>query len=490
MVEPDTAALVTPDEVAKLDAAYEPFPTFAAWTHGLTVRTRELSEAIADLEAVAGDTTPDHLDAVRERMMRAAAWDTGAIENLYETDRGVTMTVAAQAASWEATAAGQGENALELFAAQLSAYELVLDLATENQQVSEAIIRRIHSEVTEPQETYTVHTPQGPQERPLPQGQYKEHPNHVRTADGSVHVYAPVSEAAPEMARLMEELRTPEFEEAHPIVQAAYAHYCFVAIHPFADGNGRVARAFGSIFTYRGCRVPFYVFADERDRYFDCLAEADQGNYQPFTDFVLHWTLQALTYMTHELGAAAAAPAPKTAREVRRLLHARGGLSHTELDGLCVKFRQHLQNVLQAKVAEADVGPGVNLGVWAGDIPAPEVEGYRSPQGGTARAGAVGLSFGVSHPVEVKMQVRRPILIARDPEVFYDLIVVTEDGNRELGTMVVDLNEGNQLTPTTSASINIDAWARRLVNETLATFGQQMDEELHAAGWISDPDPT
>lgn len=30
------------------------------------------------------------------------------------------------------------------------------------------------------------------------------------------------------------------FVKAHPVLQAAWAHFAFVAVHPFADGNGRV----------------------------------------------------------------------------------------------------------------------------------------------------------------------------------------------------------------------------------------------------------
>jgi len=83
----------------------------------------------------------------------------------------------------------------------------------------------------------------GPQEQALPKRQYKIMPNHVRTRKGADHSYAPVDVTPAEMARLVAELRSDAFLTAHPVLQAAYAHYGLVAIHPFADGNGRVARA-------------------------------------------------------------------------------------------------------------------------------------------------------------------------------------------------------------------------------------------------------
>jgi Fic family protein len=55
------------------------------------------------------------------------------------------------------------------------------------------------------------------------------------------------------MERFVREISSPEFAAAHPIIQAAFAHYVLVAIHPFADGNGRVARALGVLFGWQSC---------------------------------------------------------------------------------------------------------------------------------------------------------------------------------------------------------------------------------------------
>lgn len=42
-------------------------------------------------------------------------------------------------------------------------------------------------------------------------------------------------------------LGSPEGGEFHPILRAAISHYILVAIHPFVEGNGRVARAFATL---------------------------------------------------------------------------------------------------------------------------------------------------------------------------------------------------------------------------------------------------
>lgn len=37
----------------------------------------------------------------------------------------------------------------------------------------------------------------------------------------------------------------------HPLIMAAVFHYEFVFIHPFADGNGRMARLWHTVILYR-----------------------------------------------------------------------------------------------------------------------------------------------------------------------------------------------------------------------------------------------
>ncbi len=128
-----------------IDATYRSIPPFTAWStnvpgHELWQRRRG---EFAELRETVDDET---LRRARTVAMRAAAFETGAIEDLYQTDRGLTYTVATQAAAWEQQVAERAPDALALFAAQLRAYELVLDAATAETPVSEAFIRRLHEE--------------------------------------------------------------------------------------------------------------------------------------------------------------------------------------------------------------------------------------------------------------------------------------------------------------------------------------------------------
>lgn len=267
------------------DSLYQGFPDFFDWP-APTEDDIELWELFASrLQETREQATSEALGKSVEVALRAAAMDTGAIEGLYTVDRGFTMTVATQAVAWEHALAEKGENVRELFEAQLEAYELVIDAVTNRLPITEAWIRALHEKVCAQQPTYKVLTDQGWQEHELPKGAYKTQPNHVLLKDGSIHPYAPVGQVGSEMYRLLEQIRTPEFERAHPITQASYLHHGFVVIHPFADGNGRVARALASVFFYRARSIPFLVFANQKTAYISVLYQADQGQVRPLLAF-------------------------------------------------------------------------------------------------------------------------------------------------------------------------------------------------------------
>ena len=275
MTETEASAL-TQEQLAQIDHEYTPFPSFSAWPRA--VFGAELWDRDHDLlKEVASQASEEDLKAAQEIAMRTAAFDSGAIEGLYRTDRGLTFTVATQALAWEQQVEEGSADALALFRGQLEAFELVMDFVAEHYPKLTAVwVRRLHEIVTAAQDSYVVQTPVGPQRQPLPKGEYKTNPNHVRTADGKIHAYAPVEMTQSEIQRLLDETETDEFKESNPALQASYVHYAFVVIHPFADGNGRVARASASAFTYRAASVPLLVLAHRRDEYFSSLA-ADEG---------------------------------------------------------------------------------------------------------------------------------------------------------------------------------------------------------------------
>jgi Fic family protein len=98
-----------------------------------------------------------------------------------------------------------------------------------------------------------------------------------------VHFEAPGAERLEsEMARFLEWFDSPPMID--PVLKAGVAHFWFVTIHPFEDGNGRIARAIGEMALSQsdGTSDRFYSLSSqieaERTQYYLQLEAAQRGN--------------------------------------------------------------------------------------------------------------------------------------------------------------------------------------------------------------------
>ncbi|MCC7123548.1 MAG: Fic family protein, partial [Acidobacteria bacterium] len=97
-----------------------------------------------------------------------------------------------------------------------------------------------------------------------------------------VHFEAPaVDRLEDEMRRFLEWFSDDTTTE--PVLKAALAHLWFVTIHPFDDGNGRIARAIADMSLARseGSAQRFYSMSsqirEERDEYYGILERTQTG---------------------------------------------------------------------------------------------------------------------------------------------------------------------------------------------------------------------
>ena len=112
-----------------------------------------------------------------------------------------------------------------------------------------------------------------------------------------VHFEAPPAVRLPaETRRFLAWLNGPSTEP--PLIKAGLGHLWFVTLHPFDDGNGRIARAIGDLLLARADGSPqrFYSVSAQiqRDRkaYYDILERTQRGT-MDVTDW-LAWFLQTL----------------------------------------------------------------------------------------------------------------------------------------------------------------------------------------------------
>jgi Fic family protein len=482
---PEAPIPLTPEDLAALDAQYEPFPGFAKWPSSVPLLASWENQT-GELEHHKQDADPSAVEDATGVAVRAAAWDTGAIEGLYTTNRGITMTIATQTAEWETEIAAHGAEAAALFDAQLATYELVLDVATQRQPVTEAWIRRLHEELTRPQETYTVHTPAGTRQESLPRGDYKARPNHVEQQDGSRHAYAPVADTGPEMHRLVEELSSKAFAKAHPILQASYAHYALTAIHPFADGNGRVARALASTYLYRAARIPLIVFADDRDAYLQALSDADTGAHVAFVRYAAEAAIAATEVILEALATRAVPDPDEMLDEFRTLLTVQGGLTHTDLDAIATTLLMtHFGRIVSEEIAKLRVISGVTVSMMSG------TSGDQNPPNGyrqvvSARNQFVGINFQAAAPSEAAHGIEFRVFISTLGDDEDDLFWLVQ-----LGTETGSKYALRDLHPTfkPASEHRLRFLARRVLGQELQTLYFQARESMKASGYPMQGDP-
>ena len=113
--------------------------------------------------------------------------------------------------------------------------------------------------------TYTVHA-----------GQYKTRPNSVITATGERFEYASPEETPALMTDLVDWYNVAVNDgNLSAIELAALFHYRYIRIHPFEDGNGRIARLLVNFILLRAGYPMIIVRTDDKDSYLNALNFSD-----------------------------------------------------------------------------------------------------------------------------------------------------------------------------------------------------------------------
>jgi Fic family protein len=397
---------------------------------------------------------------------------------LYEVDRGFTFSVAFETAAWELKLAEKGEQVRSLFAAQMQAYDYVLDLATKSEPITEAAIRKLHEVVCGAQETYRVITAIGFQEQALPKGRYKVLPNHVvHTRDGATHSYAPVDVTPVEMARLMSEIRSDAFQKAHPVMQAAYAHYGLVVVHPFADGNGRVARALASAFTYRAISMPIMILSEHKGAYLDALEDTDSGNCQSFVDFMMVRSLDTISLVDESLRSTQPPKSVESLAAIDELYLSSGGYTREQVDEIGRQFVITVDKELSALVKKTNSArvrglAHLNEGTLIFTArPDPSKDaGGRYVEGGRH----IKLEFHSAPPLNASVHRQYDLFLPKNAHAEDDVRLVQLDGEDQFTARIDEIASAGSGVLHIRASI----FAERVIAELLAELRSKA-ERLH-----------
>lgn len=257
----------------------------------LTERDHELDRAeLLSLSGVWDDVKSelptDQVDDFSERLKREWAIETGLIERVYTFDAGITQLLIEQGIDASLIPHDSADKTPQVVAGiiadQAQAVDFLFDFVGQQRNLSGSYIKELHALMTRKQTTASGIDQFGrPVEVPLTHGEYKLHPNNPTQPDGRVFEYCPPEQVVSEMERLVEMHIVHANEGVAAELEAAWLHHRFTQIHPFQDGNGRVARALASLVLIREGWFPLVIASSDRVRYLDCLKAADAGDLRP-----------------------------------------------------------------------------------------------------------------------------------------------------------------------------------------------------------------
>lgn len=178
------------------------------------------------------------------------------------------------------------------------AIRMVQELALDPERdLTETFIRDLNKAILVESYEKEAVTPSGePTTKLIEPGNYKKTPNSVRLPSGELFNYVSPEETPIKMGELLEYYREHSAQKSeHPVVLAAMLHYDFVRIHPFDDGNGRVARLIMNFVLLKNSLPPVIIKSADKRAYLNVLRQADAELLNPFVNYIaeqLTWSLE------------------------------------------------------------------------------------------------------------------------------------------------------------------------------------------------------
>ncbi|MDR1039759.1 MAG: Fic family protein [Deltaproteobacteria bacterium] len=223
--------------------------------------------------------------------MREWSIETGQVENLYLIDDDLAKAMIDQGlSSVELPRRTHGIESIDAAAVIGNHYQIIKSLYGRFESyypLTAFAVRGLHAAFVENQDFAVGLSPSG---RHVPicllKGAFKKWPNNPLTPDGLLHQYCPPEQVDSEMQRLLEMHHAHLEGNVQPDIEAAWLHHRFIQIHPFQDGNGRVARALASLEYIKGGFFPPVVTAAGKPEYIHALDLANKGDLQPFVRYL------------------------------------------------------------------------------------------------------------------------------------------------------------------------------------------------------------
>lgn len=226
----------------------------------------------------------DDLTALHRRW----AIETGIIEGIYYLDETQTRYLIEHGFELDNIPThGTGQDPdilLAILRDHITALDAVYSEVHRGRSINLTAIRQLHQIMVAHQPTYRVVNQFGQWfDAKLYPGAFKTLPNNPTRPDGIIHQYCPPEHVGSELDNLLswyhDYVQQPN--DYHPLLVAAWLHHRFAQIHPFPDGNGRVARALVTWHLIQHGYLPIVVTRHDRNNYINALEAADDGDLGP-----------------------------------------------------------------------------------------------------------------------------------------------------------------------------------------------------------------
>lgn len=224
------------------------------------------------------------------KLKRQHAIETGIVEKLYDLTEGITETLIKEGFV-ESYISHNDTNIppkklMGYLHDHFEAMDFIFDLVKSDRQLTKSFIKELHQLITQHQDfTEAINTLGQRVSIPLLKGEFKTSENNPRREDGRVFFYCPPIHVDNEMDNLISIYNNESINKSNPVILAAWVHHVFTQIHPFQDGNGRIARLLASLILIKNGLLPFTVKRTDKADYIRALENADRGEPQDLVSF-------------------------------------------------------------------------------------------------------------------------------------------------------------------------------------------------------------
>jgi Fic family protein len=179
------------------------------------------------------------------------------------------------------------------------AIKQIEEVIRQERPLTESFIRELHTLILKEPYERPAQTADGiPTVRRIAVGEYKTSPNHVLTRTGEMFYFASPEETPAKMAELMAWYNeNVNKEDTNAVLFATEFHYRFIRIHPFDDGNGRLARLLMNFILMLKGYPPAIIKTEDKDAYYNALQQADAENLDFFFNYLCEQLIRSLEIM-------------------------------------------------------------------------------------------------------------------------------------------------------------------------------------------------